>query len=423
MSNIPYSSNQNPSSNPTKEGQEYLTRKQQLVTDILKAFRTVLPSNYVALTNGPFYSLQFQAMAEQLATLQLSTTEVYKDSNWDFTRPDFLWQVLGSLVFPGNDSGIPQIDGDIEYREFLKSMVLNLLKGATKSSLVGGANSLDENVIVTIVERYLSTAPRNPNGGYTIEDQFFIDVFAEGFSQDPFGFQENLEKVLSALKPAHVLYGFSFLFQDAFGTIANDTGGLSLDLESYYYDDMRKWCIGAERIFSTCDVLPQRNIISDPSVSFESIRKGSIFTITEGINKGSYKVLQQVFFLQGLDSTPRAYNLSSGGSGTLYVLDDKTLHDPSRDWGLLGVDEVLTILSGPNAGKYRISRVLGSTGGFLGDPGISGSYARIAPSHLKLSTRIPFEETGVEYKVEVDRLGVQTPRVVTGEVVTTQFIE
>ena len=140
MSKVPFSNKQNPSPNPESEGQESATQKQDLVNAIMGTFRKILPSNYVAITNGPYYSLQFQAMAEQLASIQLSSTEVYKDSDWDFTRPDFLWQVLGSLVFPGSGSstGIPQIDGDKEYRTFLQKMVLNLLKGATKESLVSG---------------------------------------------------------------------------------------------------------------------------------------------------------------------------------------------------------------------------------------------------------------------------------------------
>ena len=138
MSKIPYSNSQNPSPNPNDEGQEFINDKQELVNAILTNFKTVLPSNYVALTNGPFYLLQFQALSEQLADIQLSTTEIYKDSLWDFTRPDFLWQVLGSLVFPDSSTGIPQIDGDKTYRDFLSKMVVNILKGSTLDSLKKG---------------------------------------------------------------------------------------------------------------------------------------------------------------------------------------------------------------------------------------------------------------------------------------------
>ena len=140
----PFALAQNPAPNPPS-GQAYLTDKQALTQQIMATFRAVLPSNYVAQVNGPWYSLQFQAMAEQLAEIQISTTEIYKDSGFDFTRTDFLWQVLGSLVFPeaSDQSGIPQIDGDLAYREFLHKMVLLLLEGATKASMEGGLEALD----------------------------------------------------------------------------------------------------------------------------------------------------------------------------------------------------------------------------------------------------------------------------------------
>lgn len=428
MSNVPFSNSQNPSPNPEAEGQESATKKQDLVSAIMGTFRKILPSNYVALTNGPYYSLQFQAMAEQLAEIQLSSTEVYKDSDWDFTRPDFLWQVLGSLVFPGADSstGIPQIDGDRQYREFLKKMVLNLLKGATKQSLVSGLESLTEDALVTIIERYLDTPPRDPFGGYTIEDQFIIDIFIEtstgGFPKDPFIFQQNAKLVIGALKPAHVLYGFSFLFQDAFGTIMSDDGGLSLDLDTYYYDDMRKWCYGAERISSTGEFLSTKRLFSDPTVSFESIQAGAKLTISSGVNKGSYTVSGTLYLLSGLDSTPRAYTLSSGGSGTLTAIDDRTLYDATRDWGLLPRDERITILSGLNAGTYRLDRVTGSTGGYVGNSGVSGNYVRISPSILKINERAASALSGQAYEVVVDRLGVQVPHIVSGEDVSSQFL-
>ena len=252
----PFALAQNPAPNPIS-GQAYVTDKSELVQQIMTTFRSVLPSNYVAQTNGPWYSLQFQAMAEQLADIQISTTEVYKDSLFDFTRTDFLWQVLGSLVFPdsSNKSGIPTIDGDTAYREFLHKMVLLLLGGATKASMEGGLEALDPNVVATITERYLETPPRDENGAFTIDDQFFVDIFIDGFPVDPFVLQKNADLVLSALKPAHVLYGYSNLFKDAFDKIADDTGGLSLDLESYYYDDLRKWCLGAQQVTGTGDTL------------------------------------------------------------------------------------------------------------------------------------------------------------------------
>jgi len=421
----PFALVQNPAPNPVS-GQAYLTDKAALVQRIMATFRAVLPSNYVAQTNGPWYSLQFQAMAEQLAEIQITTTEIYKDTTFDFTRTDFLWQVLGSLVFPGatDRSGIPQIDGDTAYREFLHKMVRLLLDGATKASMESGLEALDPNVVATITERYLESPPRDPNGAFTIEDQFLVDIFIDGFPVDPFVLQRNAEIVLAALKPAHVLYGYSYLFTDAFDQIASDDGGLSLDLDSYYYDDLRKWCLGAQRISGTGDTLSLRTLFTDPDVSFASVRPGlgCVLIIESGVNAGRYRVTGTRALLSGADATPRAYTLSTGATGTLTAVSGETVEDATQDWGAFPVDTTLTLADGPNAGTYRLDTVLGPAGGPIGTVGVSGTQVRVSRSTLVLARRMPSAATGQAYTVTVDRLGVQVPRPVAGEDVSLQFV-
>lgn len=432
---IPYSLAQNPAPNPPTQGQGYLRDRRELVNGIMAAFRSVLPSNYVATTNGPWYSLQFQAMAEQLAEIQINSTAVMKDSTWDFTRTDFLWQVLGQFVFPGatDKTGIPQINGDLAYREFLQKMVRLLLIGATKPAIEGGLEALDPNVIATVVERYLETPPRDPQGVYTILDQFTIDIFIEGldggFPSDPFLTQTNAQLVIAALKPAHVLYTYAYLFRDAFGTIASDgdglDGALSLNLEPYYYDDTRKYCLGAKSIVgvsgSTLSV-GGRFLFSDPSFSFEKIRVGAILKITSGANAGRYRVVDKLALVSGASPTAVSYTVSSGGGGTLTALSEDSVQDLSRDWGALTIDTTITILTGVNAGTYRLDTVLGLTGGPIGTVGVSGTQVRLSTSILKVDRRMPSAPlTGQSYEVDVDRLGVRVPQVVSAEDVSIQF--
>jgi len=430
-SETPFSLTQNPAPNPVT-GLAYKTQKRDLVEKILATFRSVLPSNYVAQVNGPWYSLQFQAMAEQLAEIQILGTEVYKDSDWDFTRTDFLWQVLGSLVFPGatDRSGIPAIDGDTAYRQFLHKMVLFLLDGATKASLEGGLEALDPDVVATITERYLESPPRDEDGAFTIDDQFVIDVFIEGatpstFPADPFVLQQNAELVLAALKPAHVIYSYSYLFRDAFDKIADDSGGLSLDLDSYYYADLRKWCLGAQRITGSGDTLTNRMHFSDPTKSFQNVRAGAILTLSAGANKGRYRVVSKRVLLGGIDPTSVTYTLSTSlvltGTLTAPGVDTVTL-SAAPDWSLIPVDTTITIGSGINAGTYRLDTVLGPTGGPVGTVGISGAQVRLSPSILQVERRMLSTLNAQAYEVGVDRLGVQLPHVVAGENVSTQFL-
>lgn len=423
-SGVPFALTQNPAPNPAAEGQEYRTQKSALTQEIMDTFRSVLPSNYVARTNGPWYSLQFQAMAEQIAEIQITSAEVYKDSGFDFTRTDFLWQVLGSLVFPGatDRSGIPQIDGDTAYRDFLHQMVELLLQGATKSAMEKGIEALDPSIVTNLTERYLESPPRDPNGAFTIEDQFLVDVFVDGFPVDPVVLQENAKLVLSALKPAHVLYGYSYLFQDAFEKIAEDTGGFTFDLDSYHYDDLRKWCLGAERISGTGDTLSNRFLFTDPDVSFRSVRAGAKLKVSSGANAGAYEVVATLALPYGSDGTPRPYTLSGGGSGFVTALGPDELQDTTRDWGLLPLDTQITIISGPNAGTFRVEFVLGSNGGPVGQAGLSGNSVRISPSTLRVKIRMPQVLSGQSYVVGVDRLGVQVPRAITSEDASLQFV-
>jgi hypothetical protein len=360
-------------------------------------------------------------MAEQLADIQIAATEVYKDNLFDFTRTDFLWQTLGSLVFP--DSDLPTIDGDIRYRDFLRSMVLALLEGSKKSSMESGLSALDTGLSFTILERYLESPPRDPGGAYSISDQFSADVLIEGLPGDPFVLLKNAEIVLGALKPAHVLCSYSYLLRDEIPQ-PTDVGGLSLTLEPYYYDDPRKWCLGVKEISGQGDTLSLRTLFSDPDVSFSGVTTNPDCTlyVTSGPNSGRYRVVSTRALLSGPDPVPRPYTLSTGGGGNLVALSPDSVQDPLRDWGTLPVDTRVHITSGPNAGVYRIETVLGSSGGPIGTVGISGDRVRFSRSILELSSRMPEVATGQQYSVTVERLGVQTTRVVVDEDSSSQFL-
>jgi hypothetical protein len=436
LSDVPWSIPQNPSPFPVA-GEGFYKDKSELVARIMSVFRAILPSNYVSSTNGPWYTLQFQAIAEELATLQIEVTEEYKDVVWDFTRPEFLWQILGTMVFPDTSptgEGVPILDGDVAYRTFLTKMAAFLLQGATRSSMASGLEALDPGVTAHVLEKFLSSPPRDPTGAWTIENQFEVEIFIENndaFPVDPFIFQENAKLVLEALKPAHVFYSFSYLFTDAFGVIATDEGGLSLDLESYYYDDMRKWCLGAKEVSGVGEVLENRFYFRDVSKSFASIQVGADFHISSGDNEGHYRVVSISGFLGGADSTARWYSTSpSGLTGKVTVLSDTDIFDAHQDWGACVDGEVLTINAGSNAGSYRLETVLGPEGGPVGElrprwpgPDIlpSGTVARISKSTLKVDRRIPVVSTTQAYTVTADRLGVRVPQPVSGEDASEQF--
>ena len=129
-------------------GQVDLDRVRSLADQIVKVFLNSLPSNYVSQVKGPYYVQQFQAAAEELAKIQVLLADAYEDSDYDFTRTEVLYQFLATLVFPdAPNAGLPEINGDISYREFLKRMVALLLQGSKGVTLVQGIEALtDANV-------------------------------------------------------------------------------------------------------------------------------------------------------------------------------------------------------------------------------------------------------------------------------------
>ena len=415
---------QNPSPG---SGLEFERAKQELTDKIVAAYIKALPSNYVSLEKGPWYTLQFQAIAEQLAEFQLVAQDVFKDGDWDFTRPDYLFQILGKMVFPNATSrkGYPTVTGDVSQREFLKGMVLLLLQGATASAAEDGVGLLGPDITATVVERFLSTSPYSEAGGWTIDNQFEIEVFVEvedgtQFSSDPATLQKNAALVLEALKPAHVMYGYSHLFREAFGTLFDDEA--SWQMEQYFYDDLRKNCYGAKEITGTTgETLTDRTLFTDTTKSFANVYVGATLRLDSGDNEGTWTVTDVRAFIYGDDATARAYTTSPTGLSGMATVSDEVITDTSQDFGSAVEGEVLTFTSGFNAGSYRLETLLGPTGGPVGVSAGPATGVRVSQSILRLTRRMVAAATGQTYVVEVDRLGVRTPQTKTAEDASEQF--
>jgi hypothetical protein len=413
----------------------------------MEVFRLVLPSNYVSQVQGPFYTLQFQAAAEAIAEIQISAQESFSDRAYVYTRPEFLWQMLGVLVFPnGRSEGIPTIEGDLSYRDFLRQMVVLLLKGATKEAVEGGIELLTT-ADVEIIEKGVVRRQLGELSGYGPEDHFAfeINLSREVETVDEHGFpitlpafpeedietlQQNIEIVLRALKPAHVLYSLRYLFRDVFQGTIEDT--VSWEMASYYYDDLRKYCCGARDLEGTEGrTLTDRSLFADNTLSFHSVSIPAELVVLTGPNSinasatdegtvGRYRVQEVLYFPYGDDPTARPYTTSGGLSGTATVLGG-VVEDTNQDFGQASEGETLTFLNGPNAGTYRLDTLMGNDGGPVGISTGPATRVRVTLGILRIEGRMAEVATGQAYTVSIDRLGVQEPRIVEGEDVSEFF--
>jgi hypothetical protein len=399
--------------NPSVVGepsQDRTDTMQEQVDRILGVFKQLVASNYVSDVPGPHYMLRFQTAAEILAEFQITAQEAFADGFWEYTRPEFLFQILGLMVFPdARTDGTPTIPGDISYRDFLRRMVELLLQGSTKDTVQQGLELLTSDAVFEIIERGI-VARQEDQSGWGPSDKFTFEVNAStlvgsvpasevgvtspdpvdlyGFPADvdPFILQENIRLVLKALKPAHTLYDFRFLFRDEFGDLFTDTA--SWDLRTYYYDDFRKHCLGAKQISG---------------------------------DGGNYRVTEILTFPVGTDASPRAYTTSPTGLTGYATVSGRDIEDTSQDWAAAAEGETLTFTEGPNAGTYRLKSLRGNDGGPVGFASGPATIVRVAYSLLRIYGWMPEAATGQSYYVGVDRLGAQEPRIVQGEDVTPYF--
>lgn len=428
---------QNPS--PVGEGgQEALHTRTEIVSRIMEAFRGMLPSNYVSSVTGPLYSIQLQAVAEIIADFQVTAQEAFGDRMPDMTRGEFLFQMLGTLVFPDAQvEGLPVLEGDLAYRTFLHRMVTLLLQGATLTTQQAGLGLLTS-AEVQILEKVVATRAihrrvwdteseqwvSSDGSFWGLEDQFGFEVNvtetdpisgAQRFPEDPFVLSENVRLVLRALKPAHALYEYRHLFTEI---LSGFQESLSWNLTQYFYEDMRFFWHGIAHIQGSDGTThSSRHLFFDASRDFGIIRPGATLQVLAGANKGSYRVLSTQALSYGTDATPRPYTTSpSGLTGTATVTDD-VLEDITQDWSQAVEGETLTFTAGPNTAPVRLKTALGEHGGPLGHPLTTGPSTRVRAAHsiLVLSVRLPAAVRGQSYHVLVDHRGQKAPIAVNAE--------
>lgn len=415
---------QNPS--PLGErGQEWAKAHRSQTGKIMDVFFQLLPSNYISQTIGPHYTLRFQAAAEQIASIQLSAQEIFYDSGFDYTRPEFLYQILGSLVFPNRNKPIPQIDGDLTYRDFLKTMVILLLRGSGKEEVLEGLELIVDNAIEILEKSTLSRDTQNSAWG--LKDQFTYEVNVEEFPSDFTETQKNAALVIEALHPGHLLYQYRYLFQETFGGFTDSVQAFTITIRQY--EDLRKYFLGAKEITGTSgETLTDRSLFNDPHRNFGYVAPGAYLNILSGANEGRYEVDQVLSFPVGDDPTPRAY-ITQGTAPGFVALSGKAtvvdgwIVDTSQDFANVLPTDVFIFTEGPNKGSYKLVTLSGNNGGSVGEALGPSTSAKPALCFLRIRERMPSALTSQSYTVDVDRMGFLSPHVVSHEDVSIYFVE
>ena len=232
----------------SQTGREYNLRLLQRAQAIFSALLNLLPSNYISAVQGPSYTQEAKAVAVELARIELALEDVDTDRSAPTTRSDFLYSIIGYLLFINGK--LPTVEfSDEEFRQFMLSLISIYFQGSTPKSMKDLANLLISGD-VRVTENYLLI--RAGASGLDISDQFGfgIDVvipLGGGFPANLFAVDSTLRMLLDIIRPAHTLFRIRYIFQDHY--IPPGPGGEIIDvmrwrMSSYYYADFRSYWVG-----------------------------------------------------------------------------------------------------------------------------------------------------------------------------------
>jgi len=231
-----------------QSGKEYqsrlVTRAQATITTLLN----LLPSNYISTVQGPNYTNELKAIAVEIAKIELALEDIDSDMGYNNTRSDFIYSIIGYLVFLNGRLPATTFD-DEEFRRFLLSVIKIYFQGSIPTSIREGI-ALFTSDQVTVTENFLLV--RQGASGYDISDQFGFQIDLEGSAlpENVFGVDSNIRLVLDIIRPAHTLFRIRYIFRDRYEP-NKDGAGRVLDeyrwrMANYYYEDFRVYSDGVK---------------------------------------------------------------------------------------------------------------------------------------------------------------------------------
>jgi hypothetical protein len=229
-----------------QSGKEYQTRLAQRAQATLTTLLNLLPSNYISTVQGPNYTTELKAVAVEIAKIELALEDIDADMGFNQTRSDFIYSIIGYLVFLNGRIPVTTFD-DEEFKRFLLSVIKIYFQGSIPTSIREGVELFISNS-VTITENFLLT--RGGASGLDISDQFGFQINLEGgdLPANVFGVDSNIRLILDIIRPAHTLFRIRYIFRDKYEP-NKDGAGRILDtyrwrMANYYYEDFRVYTGG-----------------------------------------------------------------------------------------------------------------------------------------------------------------------------------
>lgn len=229
-----------------RKGKEYNLRVLQRAQSIFSTLLGLLPSNYNSTIQGPNYTNEIKAVAVELAKIELALEDANLDLDYRNTRSEFLFSIIGYLVFLNNR--LPSLEfNDEEFRTFFLNLIRIYFQGSVPDSIEDAVGLFLETEF-QILENFLLV--RSGSANLDISDQFGFQIGVETaneFPSDVFDLQSSIRIVLDIVRPAHTIFSVRFIFTDEF--IPTDETGDIIDsmrwkMASYYYEDYRSYWAG-----------------------------------------------------------------------------------------------------------------------------------------------------------------------------------
>lgn len=202
-----------------------------------------LADNYPDIDTSRIASV-YKAFCEERERALSSLSDIYDDNFYNSTRPEYLFQILGDLLFINEKAGGVQYT-DETYRDFLIKVKNAYLGGSGAENI---NNSLSDILGIPVNLKLMYLEARKSNNPTTILDthRMLADIFLTNATNSEFSHLstiiQDLYFFVGLIKPAHALFETRLIWEEEILIAGCDTDGFAMDgngnTYNYVYSDL-----------------------------------------------------------------------------------------------------------------------------------------------------------------------------------------